>query len=142
MINLIIHKKNKEINSFTTEKIESLISKERMESFLEVFDVIPLDMDLEEFTEKYPEDLSDGAHFYIEEKITTDEQLKEQIKIKAKQNNLRSQREKECFEVINRGVLWYDTLTSEEKSELKAWYKDWLDVTETLKVPKKPKFLS
>ena len=113
-----------------------------MESFLQIFDVIPLEMDLEEFTEKYPEDLSDGAHFYVEEKITTDEQLKEQIKIKAKQNDLRSQREKECFDIVNRGVLWYDTLTQEEKSELKTWYKDWLDVTETLKVPKKPKFLS
>lgn len=55
---------------------------------------------------------------------------------------LRAKREKECFEVINRGVLWYDTLTPEEKSELKVWYKDWLDVTETLEVPKKPKFLS
>ena len=142
MINLIVYKKNKEIHSISTEKIESLIPEEKMKSFLQIFDVIPLEMNLEEFTEKYPEDLSDGAHFYTDEKITTDEQLKEQIKIKAKQNDLRSQREKECFDIVNRGVLWYDTLTQEEKSELKTWYKDWLDVTETLKVPKKPKFLS
>ena len=142
MINLIVYKKNKEIYSISTEEISQLIPEEKRKYFFETFEVIPLEMNLEEFTEKYPEDLSDGAHFYIEKEITTDEQLKEQIKIKAKQNDLRSQREKECFDVVNRGVLWYDTLTQEEKSELKTWYKDWLDVTETLKVPKKPKFLS
>ena len=53
----------------------------------------------------------------------------------------RKQRETECFPIINRGKLWYDCLTSEQLAELKKWYHDWLDVTETLVIPIKPKWL-
>ena len=55
---------------------------------------------------------------------------------------LRKRREKECFSVINRGRLWYDYLTNEQRIELANWYNDWLDVTETLIVPKQPKWLN
>lgn len=51
---------------------------------------------------------------------------------------LRQQREEECFSIINRGALWYNTLTEEQLTELQTWYKAWLDVTETKIVPKKP----
>ena len=54
---------------------------------------------------------------------------------------LRKQRETECFPIINRGNLWYETLTNTQKEELKVWYKAWLDVTETLIVPIKPSWL-
>lgn len=54
---------------------------------------------------------------------------------------LRQRREEECFSVINRGSLWYDTLTDSQKEELKVWYKAWLDVTETKIVPEKPVWL-
>lgn len=56
-------------------------------------------------------------------------------------NYLRSQREAECFEIINRGKLWYDTLTETQVKELTAWYKAWLDVTETKEIPTKPSWL-
>lgn len=45
-------------------------------------------------------------------------------------NGLRTQREYECFSVVNRGELWYNKLTEEQKSELSQWYDAWLDVTE------------
>lgn len=54
---------------------------------------------------------------------------------------LRHLRNIECFMIINRGSLWYDTLTDSQKEELKVWYKAWLDVTETKIVPEKPKWL-
>lgn len=54
----------------------------------------------------------------------------------------RKQRETECFPIINRGKLWYDCLTLEQLVELKQWYKDWLDVTDTLVIPVKPKWLN
>ena len=57
------------------------------------------------------------------------------------QNALRALREKKCFPVVNRGSLWYETLTSEQVTELREWYAAWLDVTKTLKIPKKPKWL-
>lgn len=53
----------------------------------------------------------------------------------------RKERERICFPIINRGKLWYDTLTSEQYLELKRWYEDWLNVTETLKVPATPKWV-
>ena len=64
-------------------------------------------------------------------------------------NDLRTRRENECFTIINRGVLWYNTLTEEQRLELDKWYKEWLDVTdkyvegidiETI-IPKKPEWL-
>ena len=55
---------------------------------------------------------------------------------------LRSERERECFTVINRGKAWYDMLTLEQESELKQWYEDWLNVTETKVLPIKPKWLN
>ena len=64
---------------------------------------------------------------------------------KRKENNkfdeLRRRREFECFPIINRGQLWYDTLTEEQKAELKEWYIAWLDVTDTLIIPNKPNWL-
>lgn len=54
---------------------------------------------------------------------------------------LRQQRETECFSVINRGQLWYETLTETQKEELKIWYQAWLNVTETKVIPEKPSWL-
>lgn len=56
-------------------------------------------------------------------------------------NNLRAKRETECFPIVNRGQLWYDTLTETQLNELNTWYHEWLDVTETLVIPTKPDWL-
>ena len=56
--------------------------------------------------------------------------------------NLRIRRENECFSVINRGVLWYNTLTETQRLELDVWYKAWLNVTDTFIVPEKPSWLN
>lgn len=65
-------------------------------------------------------------------KLYTEEEFK---------NNLRARRETECFPIINRGQLWYDTLIEKQKTELKQWYIAWLDVTDTLVVPTKLSWL-
>jgi hypothetical protein len=54
---------------------------------------------------------------------------------------LREQRESECFSIINRGQLWYNSLTEEQLTELQVWYMAWLDVTETKIIPTKPSWL-
>ena len=54
---------------------------------------------------------------------------------------LRDKREEVCFPVINRGLLWYESLTAEQRKELKQWYKAWLDVTETKQEPQLPLWL-
>lgn len=53
----------------------------------------------------------------------------------------RAKRETECFSIINRGQLWYNTLTEEQLAELKTWYKAWLDITETRVIPTKPSWI-
>ena len=73
------------------------------------------------------------------------EQLQEQ-KIKdnllAELQNIRTRREIECFSVINRGQLWYNKLTDDQKNELSEWYQQWLDAPETGVIPKKPSWLN
>lgn len=57
------------------------------------------------------------------------------------ENDYRYQREIECFPIINRGILWYERLSAEQKEELNIWYQAWLDVTETKIIPDKPTWL-
>ena len=66
----------------------------------------------------------------------TDEELKN-IQIE----ELRHKREIECFSIVNRGALWYNTLTQNQFEELNQWYIEWLNVTETLVEPQKPEWL-
>jgi hypothetical protein len=55
--------------------------------------------------------------------------------------HIRDRRAKECFPIINRGELWYNTLTDEQLDELREWYHNWLDATETLSIPNKPEWI-
>ena len=71
---------------------------------------------------------------------TTDDDFVDELAEIEKQS-LRQLREVECFDIINRGRLWYDVLTDEQENELNTWYADWLDVTNTLTVPTKPVWL-
>lgn len=63
-----------------------------------------------------------GRRFQIQSFILTKEEVLDL---------LRTRREEECFLIINRGILWYNTLTDEQKLELDKWYKEWLDITDT-----------
>ena len=65
---------------------------------------------------------------------------------------LREKRCNECFSIINRGSLWYNTLTSEQQQELNTWYQAWLDVPQVYQetkpanietiIPTKPSWLN
>lgn len=70
-----------------------------------------------------------------------DEEQAQTLSAQLAAEELRQQREAECFSVINRGQLWYDTLTESQTRELQTWYQAWLDVTETGQVPKRPDWL-
>lgn len=59
--------------------------------------------------------------------------LKDETELRA--NAIRTRREKECFPIINRGGLWYDKLTEEQKAELSEWYEAWLDAPQTGSAP-------
>lgn len=72
--------------------------------------------------------------------IKDEDKLKE-ILYNENLENLRLKRDKICFPIINRGILWYNTLTENEKNELNNWYKAWLDVTLTLEEPQIPDWI-
>ena len=55
---------------------------------------------------------------------------------------IRQLRVSKCFSYINRGQLWYDMLTDEQKEELRTWYIAWLDAPATLIIPEPPKWLN
>lgn len=55
---------------------------------------------------------------------------------------IRKRREKECFSIVNRGQLWYNCLTIEQRSELNGWYHAWLNAPETGTIPPKPVWLN
>ena len=78
--------------------------------------------------------------FDVENNRVIDYDNTEDLRIQ-KIEELRQRREVECFSIINRGKLWYDTLTPEQLEELQEYYKKWLDVTETLVEPTKPEWL-
>lgn len=75
--------------------------------------------------------------------IKTPEQIleEEQREQEALMARLRRKREQECFSVVDRGYLWYMQLTDLQLRELKAWYQNWLNVTETLEVPERPEWV-
>ena len=94
----------------------------------------------------FPEDIDDFRENYqsyilINGVLHKDEDRVSEIKLNNEKEILRSRREKECFSYVNRGSLWYEKLSGDQKVELQLWYDKWLDVTDTLTVPTKPEWL-
>lgn len=61
--------------------------------------------------------------------------------VEKRRAELREEREAVCFPIVNRGQVWYNTLTETQRNEIAVWYKAWLDVTETLVPPIMPTWL-
>lgn len=92
---------------------------------------IPDPEDLEHFFKNFKAYTIDGFNAEQSDEINKLEQ----------QELYRHQREEECFPIINRGAMWYEMLTEEQKDELRTWYKAWLDVTDTMIIPERPIWL-
>ena len=94
-------------------------------------------------------ELKDLRHFQehfqsykvVEGNLIFDENKESEVEQEALKQELRARRESECFALINRSPLWYDSLSSIQHKELKEWYDAWLNVTETLVVPERPNWL-
>ena len=74
--------------------------------------------------------------------LVFDEGKDAQAQSEAAKAEYRRRRELECFPIINRGQLWYDTLSEGQLSELKNWYQAWLDGTNKQTIPEKPEWLT
>ncbi len=96
---------------------------------------VPDPDDLEHFSQHF------SAYRLAEDKLSFDEAYQAALANLEAQTQFRVRREAECFPVINRGQLWYDTLSESQRMELRIWYQAWLDGTETLTVPECPAWL-
>lgn len=99
---------------------------------------IEIDVDnfnFDDFLENY------RAYKFDGNKINRDDKQAIIVKDENEKELLRVRRLKECFPIINRGDMWYKSLSDEQEKELNIWYKAWLDVTETKQVPNIPKWL-
>lgn len=77
----------------------------------------------------------------IDGKLVRDKDKEKADQLDEQKASLRTRREKECFSVVNRGWIWYSTLTLSQWRELRSWYLAWLDVTDTLTVPERPSWV-
>ena len=91
--------------------------------------------DLRHFQEHF------SAYKVVNGELVFDEERESGAEVEALRQELRDRREVECFTVINRGQLWYESLDGQQRTELRDWYNAWLKVTETLEVPEKPTWL-
>lgn len=82
-----------------------------------------------------------NAYKLVDNVLVLDTEKLEELNLEGQKEELRAIRSKECFSVINRGALWYEKLTDEQKTELETWYQAWLDVTDTMVIPEKPEWL-
>ena len=77
-----------------------------------------------------------GALFFVEYTQTEEYRAKAAaFEARSEIRALRERRQTECFDVVNRGAVWYERLTDTQKAELAEWYQLWLDVTQTKVVP-------
>lgn len=98
---------------------------------------------------KYPKSkLDDISQWWVSHQEYDINEYEDFVEIVLRQNweqeqiqRLRTERERICFPIINRGQLWYNQLTEEQKNELETWYKAWLDVTKTYIKPKAPNWI-
>ena len=52
--------------------------------------------------------------------------------------HMRNIRREGVFSIINRGPLWYETLSPDQLAELRAWYAAWLNYPATGDLPPTP----
>ena len=98
---------------------EEYDSPEDFDSFLDRFDVFKL----------------------VDGKLVRDAEKEESDRRETELASLRERREAECFSVVNRGWIWYSSLTLAQWRELRTWYLAWLKVTETGAIPDRPTWI-
>ena len=74
-------------------------------------------------------------------KLVRDEEKEEADRLETELAALRERRETECFSVVNRGWIWYSSLTLAQWRELRTWYLAWLNVTATKEIPERPAWI-
>lgn len=87
--------------------------------------------DMPHFSEYYE------AYRFVEGKLIFDEERQGRIKQLHQTEDIRKQREAECFSICDRAA-WFYSLSEEQKAEVQHWRQAWLDAPETGVMPVKP----
>lgn len=97
-----------------------------------------------QYSEKIPPGFDPSTYTRFKQvngELVFDPNREEELAKELIKNQWRERRELECFSIINRGKLWYDTLTTSEYEELSQWYLEWMDITNKFEEPHKPEWL-
>ena len=112
------------------------------DGYIRDWSVDPLENDIIVDVEDWDDfDVNSRSYKRVGDGVVKDEEKLKSIQLEKEVEMIRLTREEECFTVINRGGIWYDTLTEQEKSDLMDWYQVWLNATDTLVIPEKPSWL-
>lgn len=122
----------------TTNAVE-FISHEPLEENDDIYGFL-IEEDVLSFCHSHPR-LTEGGYFLLDNEVIENAEETQKCLANSEKTRLRELREKECFAIVNRGQLWYTSLTVTQMLELTNWYKAWLDVTDTLTPPQKPGWL-
>lgn len=96
---------------------------------------LPDPENIDHFTEHF------SSYMVLDGNAQFDEAQAATLAEESEKDALRQRRQTECFSFVNRGQLWYATLSIAQIAELTAWYTAWLKVTETKVVPERPAWL-
>lgn len=94
-----------------------------------------------EFNGEIPEDFSANYYKY---KLSDDDStliFDESHISDIEKDNIRIDRNIQCFSIVNRGPVWYNLLTDEQANEMNQWYLAWLNAPDTGVIPKRPSWL-
>ena len=119
----------------TNEGYVSLFNLDVDQTYMQNSILVEDDVDREHFIT--------NSIFYkiIDNHLVFDENKKAEADHKFRINTIRMRRQAECFSVIDRSQLWYNSLTNEQKAELQEWYEAWLVAPDALVIPRKPDWL-
>lgn len=90
--------------------------------------------DMPHFSEYYE------AYRFVEGKLVFEEERQSRIKQLHQTEDIRKERESECFSICDRAA-WFYSLSDDEKAEVLQWRQDWLDAPETGVLPVKPAWI-
>ena len=97
-----------------------------------------------QYSEKIPPGFDPSTYTRFKQvngELVFDPNREEELAKELVKSQLRELRSTTCFDVVNRGQVWYNTLTIEQNKDIEIWYEEWLRVTDTLIIPTKPSWL-
>ena len=91
--------------------------------------------DMELFESNY------SSYKLVDNTLVFDADRAQTVREEEQQQYIRFLRNKICFPIVNRGNVWYRTLTEEQSEELFQWYQAWLSAPTTLVIPETPSWI-